>query len=93
MDSQRKRSALQRLPAVWPMNDNQEGPVPPGRRAIVFRQHAVNDVLIDGDPERLRDDAGDPWTAEPRIARLQFDDGPDEGLVRSLRSGLLRAGR
>ena len=27
------------------------------------------------------------WTPEPRIARLEFDDGPDECLVRSFRSG------
>src|SRR5215216_3356811 len=29
MDSQRKRSTLQRLSAAWPMNDNHDGPVPP----------------------------------------------------------------
>src|ERR1700731_442802 len=29
MDSQRKRSTLQRLSVVCPMNDNHEGPVPP----------------------------------------------------------------
>jgi len=52
MDSHRKRSTLQRLSAVWPMNDNHEGPVPPGG-AIVFRQHAVDDVLVDVDSESL----------------------------------------
>ena len=36
--------------------------------AIVFRQHAVYDVLVDVDPERLGDDQRDPWAAEPRIA-------------------------
>ena len=51
-------------------------------RAIVFRQHAVHHVLVDVDPERPRDDVRNPWTAEPRIARLEFDDGPDECLVR-----------
>ena len=33
------------------------------------------------------------WTPEPRIARLEFDDGPDECLLRSFRSGLLGARR
>src|SRR5712691_12928900 len=36
--------------------------------AIVFRQHAVHDVLVDVDAKRARDDAGNPRTAEPRIA-------------------------
>jgi hypothetical protein len=31
---------------------------------MVFRQHAVHDVLVDIDPERLRDDARNPWTAK-----------------------------
>ena len=35
--------------------------------AIVCRQHAAHDVLIDVGPERSRDDARNPWTAEPRI--------------------------
>ena len=90
MDSHRKRSTLQRLSAVWPMNDNHEGPVPPGG-AIVFRQHAGHDVLVDVDSERLRDDPRNPWTAEPGIARLQFDDGLDERRVRPLRPALLGA--
>src|SRR5262245_27636115 len=34
-----------------------------------------------------------PWTAEPRIARLEFDDGLDECLVRPFRAGLPRARR
>ena len=55
MDSQRKRPTLQRLSAVCPMNDNQDGP------------------------------------AEPRIPRLELDDGPDERLARPLRSGRPRA--
>src|SRR6516165_8193033 len=67
------------------------GPRSARGRAIVFRQHAVHDVLVDVDPERLADDAGNPWTAEPRIARLELDDGLDERLARPLRSGLLRA--
>src|ERR1700730_13166670 len=59
--------------------------------AIVFRQHAGHDVLVDVEPKRERDDAGNPWTAEPRIARLELDDGLDEYRARSLRSGLLWA--
>ena len=59
----------------------------------MFRQHAVDDVLVDVDAERLRDDARNPWTAEPRIARLELDDGLDQCLVRPFRSGLLRARR
>src|SRR5229473_104902 len=42
-------------------------------------------------PERMRDDARNPRTAEARIARLELDDGLDECLARPLRSGLLRA--
>src|SRR5712671_4261375 len=36
--------------------------------AIVCRQHAIHDVLVDVDPKRVGDDARNPWTAEPRIA-------------------------
>ena len=53
--------------------------------------HAVHDVLIDVGPERSRDDARNPWTAEPRIPRLEFNDGLDKCLARPLRSGFLRA--
>ena len=59
--------------------------------ATVCRQHAVHDVLIDVDPKRSRDDARNPWTAEPRIPRLELDDGLDKCLARPLRSGFLRA--
>ena len=57
--------------------------------AIVCRQHAAHDVLIDVGPERSRDDARNPWTAEPRIPRLELDDGLGKCLARPLRSGLL----
>ena len=80
MDSHRKRSTLHRLSLVCPMNDNHEGPVPPAG-ATVFRQHQVYDVLVEGDAERLRQDQCDPWTTESRIVRLEFDDGPNEGLT------------
>src|SRR5260370_28354950 len=50
---------------------------PAGGGAIVFRQHAVHDVLVDVDPECVRDDARNPRTAEPRIARLELDYGPE----------------
>jgi hypothetical protein len=69
------------------------GPAAAWSRAIVFCQYAVHDVLIDVDPERLRDDARNPWTAESRIARLEFDDGLDECVVRPFRSGSLGAWR
>ena len=88
MDSHRKRSTLRRLSVVCPMN---EKPGAARGRAIVFRQHAVHDVLVDVDPERVRDDTRNPWTPEPRIARLELDDGLDECHTRPLRSGLLRA--
>ena len=71
------------------MNDGHEGPVPPGTGRKCFRQLAVYDVLVDVDPERVRDDARHPRTAEPGIAGLELDDGLDEGLARTLRSGLL----
>ena len=48
-------------------------------------------VLVDVDAERVREDARDSWTAEPRIARLELDDSLDECLARTLRAGLLRA--
>jgi hypothetical protein len=47
----------------------------------MFRQHAAHDVLVDVDPEGPRDDTRDSWTAEARIARLEFDDSLNERLV------------
>ena len=35
--------------------------------AMVFRQHAVHDVLVDIDSKRVRDDAGNSRTPEPGI--------------------------
>jgi hypothetical protein len=69
------------------------GPGAPRQRAMVFRQYAGHDVLIDVDPERLRDDVRNPRTAELRIARLELDDGLDECVARAFRSGLLGARR
>jgi hypothetical protein len=57
----------------------------------MFRQHAVHDVLVDVDPEGPRDDPRDPWTAEARIACLEFDDRLNKCLVRPFRSGSLWA--
>ena len=91
MDAQRKRSTLHRLSVVCPTNDNHEGPVPPGAGTIAFRQHAVHDVLVDVDPERLRDDARNPRAPESRIARFELDDGADERLARPLWARLLRS--
>jgi len=91
MDSHRTRSTHQRLSARVSNERQPRGPGSARGGAIVFRQHAVDDVLVDVDAERLRDDPRNPGTAEPGIARLQFDDGLDEGLVRPLRAGLLGA--
>src|SRR6202521_4795381 len=79
--------------AVSRVSDERQprGPGAAGGGAIVFRQHAVYDVLVDVDSECLRDDARNPRTAEPRIARLELDDGLDKCVARPLRSGLLRA--
>jgi hypothetical protein len=89
MDSHRKRSTLHRLSLVCPMNDSHEGPGTAWGGVIVFRQHAVDDVFVDVDPEGVRDDVRNPRTAESRIARLELDDGLDECVARPLRSGLL----
>ena len=59
--------------------------------SIVFRQHASDDVLVDVDAERPRDDACNAWTAEPRISRFELNDRPDERVARPLRSGRPRA--
>src|SRR2546428_7401318 len=79
--------------AVSRVSDERQprGPGSARGRAIVFRKHAVHDVLVDVDPERVRDDARNPWTAEPRIARLELDDRLDQCLARPLLSGLLGA--
>ena len=58
---------------------------------IAFHQHAVHDVLVDVDPERLRDDARNPRAPESRIARFEVDDGADERLARPLWARLLRS--
>ena len=56
----------------------------------MWGEHVAHDVPVDVDAERARDDARDPWAAEPRIARLELDDGADECLTRTLRTGLSR---
>ena len=77
--------------AVSRVSDERQprGPIAAGGGTIVFRQHAVYDVLVDVDSERVRDDARNPRTAEPGIARLELDDGLDECVARPLRSGRL----
>src|SRR6266849_7415770 len=79
--------------AVSRVSDERQprGPGAAGDGAIVFRQHAIYDVLVDVDAERVRDDARNPRTAEPGIARLELDNGLDERLTRPRRSGLLGA--
>src|SRR2546426_7128874 len=76
--------------AVGRVSDERQPRGPGAARggAIVFRQHAIHDVLVDVDPERVRDDTRNPWTPEPRIARLELDDGLDECLAWPLWSGL-----
>jgi hypothetical protein len=67
------------------------GSAQPG--TIAFRQHAIDKVLVDIDAERVRDDARNPWTTEPRIARLELDDGPAKCLAwRPLGPGFLGHG-
>ena len=70
--------------AVCRLSDERQPRRPRAARrwTIVFRQDAVHDVLVDIDPERLRDDARNTRAPEPRIARLELDDGTDEGLAR-----------
>src|SRR5262245_32278478 len=94
MDSQRKRSTLQRLSAVWPMNDSHEGPVPPavGRSCLDSTRYTIFLILVNVDSECLRDDdASNARAAESRVTRFQFDNPPDQRLVRPFRSGLPRA--
>src|SRR5713226_8513305 len=50
--------------------------------SIVFRWHAVHDVLVDVDPERVRDDARNPWTAEPTASNSAL--GGEHGGGRSV---------
>src|SRR5215510_3230866 len=88
MDSQRKRSTLHQLSMVCPNERQPRGSVSARGRAIVCGQHAGHAVLVDVDPERVRDNVRDPWTAEPRIARRELDDGLDECLAWALRAGL-----
>jgi hypothetical protein len=56
----------------------------------VLGEPAAHDVPVDVDAEGACDDARDPWAAEPRIVRLELDDGADECLARTLRAGLSR---
>ena len=51
---------------VWRVSDERHPRGPGSARGgtIAFRQHAVHDVLVDVDPERLRDDARNPRAPE-----------------------------
>jgi hypothetical protein len=82
--------------AVCGVSDERQPRTPGSARhgTIVFRQHAVHDVLIDVDAERVRDDARNSWTAESWIPRLELDDGLDEGFARApFGPGFLGQGR
>src|SRR5215468_12772127 len=83
IDSHRKRSTLQRLFVVWPMNDNHEGPAPPGAgrsclastRYTTFLSMSIPNVCaimraIRGQPNRgLRD-------LSSTMARMTAASGP-----------------
>lgn len=62
-------------------------PFHPGRDDSVSTPPGARRSCRSG-PRTFRHDPRNPWTAEPRITRLKFDDGLDECLARSLRSGL-----
>jgi hypothetical protein len=51
----------------------------------VLQQDAMDDVLVEVDPERLRDDPRNPRAPESRIARCELDDRLDENKRRYLR--------
>src|SRR6516165_424102 len=82
-DSHRKRSTLQRLSVVWPMNDTHDGPVPPGAGRECFDRTRETTCLsmsipnvcammrtIRGQPNRgLRD-------VRSTVARLSASSGP-----------------
>src|SRR5215510_183232 len=74
--------------AVGGVSDERQprGSVSARGRAIVFSQHAVHNVLVDVDAEWVRDHVRNPWTAEPRVARRELDDGLDRCFARTLRS-------
>ena len=57
---------------------------------MVLGEHAADDVLVDLDDECARDDPRDPWAAESRITRREFDDRPDEGCAWTLWARLPR---
>jgi len=61
--------------------------------AVVFGEHAPNDVLVDLDPEGPSDLLGDAHAAKVRIAPLQRDDGGDEFRGRTLGAGFAARGR
>ena len=72
------------------MNDNHEGPVPPGG-AIVFRQHAVDDVLVDVDSESLEMIRAIRGQPNPGLRDFSSTMAWMRALVRPLRAGLLGA--
>ena len=54
--------------------------------SIVFDEDASNDMFVDLDAKRLGYDQCGPWTAEARIAALEFNDGTNECTGRTFRS-------
>lgn len=59
-----------------------------GVRAIVFDQDASNNILINLDTEGFPDDQGDARATEAWIAAFELNNGLDEWLGRTFRSGL-----
>src|SRR6202521_3899946 len=56
-------------------------------RSVVLREHASYDILVDVGAEGMRYLLGDAYTAEFRVAALQFNDGRDEFCRRPFGAG------
>ena len=52
----------------------------------VLDQNSSYQVFVDRDPKGRRDDQGNPWATETRIAPFEFDNGLDECFGRPLGS-------
>ena len=56
----------------------------------MLRQHAVDDVFVNLDTEGPRDNQGNTWAAETRVAGFQLYDDAYEVIGRTFGSGFLR---
>ncbi len=68
-------------------------PITIGFWSSVFDQNSAYQVFVDCDPKGCRDDQGNPWATETRIASFEFEDGPDECFRRTLGSWFRSARR